>query len=143
MRSSRARRQQQLANRDLLARSLENLNEEIKRKTQELFDIARERGQAVGTGPIMQELELKRLDRIESEILRLESEAAGSAKNETDRRKSLEDRITELHKRQAELEARIKANRREISRFGTAAEGAGGTSTDRQRNDGEGGRSGY
>ena len=40
-------RQRRLANRDLLARNLENLNKEIKRKLEEYLDIARETGKFV------------------------------------------------------------------------------------------------
>lgn len=101
--------QLRLAGRDLLARSLEDLKEEIAEKWEEYLDIARESDRLEsGSGQIRQELDIRRLDRIETELLRLEieqleAEMTGNSNN----RKSIETRIEQLRERQSELEKRI------------------------------------
>jgi hypothetical protein len=93
-------RQRRLSTRDLLARNLQNLNEEIKRSLDEYNDIARESGKTEsGSAKISQQLGIKSLDRIEDELIRLESEAA----SDPAKAKTLEQRISQLHERQAEL----------------------------------------
>ncbi len=104
-----AERQRRLTDRDLLARSLENLNLEIARKLEKYSDIAREADALEsGRGRMLQELDLKRLDRVETELMRLENEqlqtaSAGGSESNT----PLEQRIGQLRERQAELEKKI------------------------------------
>ena len=102
-------RQKQLMTRDLLARSLKKLNEELSRKMQDYYDIARESGAGEsGSGQVMREIEMKRLDRIEAELLRLENdhlelETSGRSGNT----KFYAQRIAELSNRRDELEKKI------------------------------------
>jgi hypothetical protein len=101
-------RQRQYSSRDLLARGLENLNSEIKRKMEDYLDIARETGStASGSGRLMQELDMKRLDRVEDEIARLENQLASVSEGNGANTKSIEQRLSELHKRQEELEKKL------------------------------------
>ena len=98
-----------LAGRDLLARSLQSLDDEIARKHEHYLDIAREADRLEsGSGQVLQELDLKRLDRIETELMRLEyeqlqAENSGGSENA----KAIEKRIEQLRQRQAELEKNI------------------------------------
>ncbi len=98
-----------LAERDMLERSLQNLNAEIKRKYEDYLDIAKSMGRPDGdSGGIQQQLNLKRLDRIDDELTQLERdqlkiETGGEAKDS----KFIKQRIEQLHKRQAELEKTI------------------------------------
>jgi len=93
----------------LLARSLESLKKEIERNFEEYLDIAREAGHVEsGSGQVMQELDMKRLDRVETELMRLESElvqveAGDGSENGT----AIETRIGQLRERQAELEKKL------------------------------------
>jgi hypothetical protein len=109
-------KQRRLNDRDMLARNLEKLNQEIAQKMEEFSDIARESGRTEsGSGQVLQQIDLKRLDRIETELLRLESkqlelETSGESGNP----KFFEQRIDQLRERQAELEKRI-ASRSENS----------------------------
>ena len=102
-------KQRSLASRDLLARSLESLKKEIERNFEEYLDIAREAGHVEsGSGQVMQELDMKRLDRVETELMRLESElvqveAGDGSENGT----AIETRIGQLRERQAELERKL------------------------------------
>jgi hypothetical protein len=101
-------RQRQFSSRDLLARSLDNLNNEIKRKMEDYLDIARESGSSEsGGGRMLQELDMKRLDRVEDEIARLEGQLAGSSEGNGANSKSIEQRLSALHKRQEELEKKL------------------------------------
>jgi uncharacterized coiled-coil protein SlyX len=106
--------------RDALARSLKKLRDEIKLKTDEHFALARELGAAEldGRARVMQDLDVKRLDRIETELLRLEDEQLAAkvyaeqqkgeiSPKERARLPYYEQRIADLSKRQAELEERI------------------------------------
>jgi hypothetical protein len=102
-------KQHRLASRDLLARSLENLNQEVGRDYQEYLDVAHEVGHAEsGSGKVLQELDLKRLDRIETELMRLEK-----AQNElqdggdSGSLAVIERRIAQLQNCQGELEKQI------------------------------------
>jgi hypothetical protein len=108
-------RQRRLTSRDLLARNLENLNGEIQKKFEIYLDIARESDRVEsGSGQVMQDLDMKRLDRIEAELLRLENEVVeAQAKSDDGRLKPLELRIEELSKRQAELEKKVLVRREE------------------------------
>ena len=70
-----------LSSRDLLARSLENLNNEIKRKMDDSpTSLANRARLESGSGQMLQELDVKRLDRIEDEFMRLESQLAAVQK---------------------------------------------------------------
>lgn len=102
-------RQRRLGTRDMLARNLEDLNHEIKHKLDQYLDIARESGGVEsGSGQVLQELDLKRLDRIETELMRLEGEQVeAQTGSQADKLKSLEARIEQLHKRQEELQKTI------------------------------------
>ena len=103
--------QQRLSTRDLLAQTVSKLNEELTDKMQTYLDMAKEMGKVEsGGGRVAQEIDLKRLDRIETELMRLENallelETSGQAGNT----KFYEQRIAELRKRQAELEQSILA----------------------------------
>jgi hypothetical protein len=109
-------KQLRLATRDLLARSLENLNKEIERKYQVYLDIARESGRADrGSAPVLQQLDLRRLDRIENELMRLENtqnelqDGGDSASLDVVVR-----RIEQLRARQEQLQSQI-VSRVEVS----------------------------
>jgi hypothetical protein len=103
--------QRRLNTRDLLAQTLKKLNEELTDKMQLYYDMAKEMGKLEdGGGRVAQEIDLKRLDRIESELMRLENgllelETSGQAGN----RKFYQQRIDELNKRRNELEDSILA----------------------------------
>jgi hypothetical protein len=90
-------RQRRLAMRDLLARNLENLNKDVKRKLDEYLDIARETGKFIGgDGELLQQIAAKQLDRIEDEIIRLESSLAVDVRNEDAKREAIEKRVKQL-----------------------------------------------
>jgi myosin heavy subunit len=108
-------RQERLVARDLLSRSLDNLNSEIKRKLDEYLDIARESGKVeVSNGSILQSVDQKRLDRVEDELMRLENQLAIDVKDSKDKAKLIEQRVTQLRKSRDELYATI-AKHSEIS----------------------------
>jgi hypothetical protein len=66
--------QRKLTIHDILERSLQNLNAEIKRKYEDYLDIAKGIGKADGSNDIRQQLNMKRMDRIDDEITQLERE---------------------------------------------------------------------
>lgn len=112
--------QRQLVVRDALQRSFSNLSDEIREKSDMTHALSRDIGFADtdGKARVMQDLDLKRIDRIETELLRLEDEQLAAkvyAEQEGNKispkeRAQLtfyEKRIEELSKRQAELESRI------------------------------------
>jgi hypothetical protein len=102
------RRQRALSSRDLLARSLENLNTEIKRKMEDFLDIARESGSTEGgSGRMLQELGMKRLDRVEDDIARLENQRVSRSEGDGVKSKAIEQRLAALHRRQDELEKKL------------------------------------
>ena len=108
----RARR---LGDHDLLARNLEQLNSDIKRKMDEYLDISREAGRLDGgSGQVLQQLDVKRFDRIDDELIRLESSIATGESADAAKKKSIEERIKQLQDRQAGLEKEL-AKRAEIS----------------------------
>jgi hypothetical protein len=108
-------KQRRLAQRDLLARSLENLKHEIVEQWDEFLDIARESGRPEGgAGKVRQELDIGRLDRIEKDILRLEEERLKADRENTSMVEALDTRIAQLRARQSELEKLI-TKRGEIS----------------------------
>jgi hypothetical protein len=107
-----AERQRRLTIRDMVAKSLENLQMELKRKSEDYLDIARGMNRPNGTGddPLTQ-INSKRLDRIDGEIMRLEGE---QLKNETAGEKQdaafLAKRLEQLRKQKSELEKTIQAS---------------------------------
>jgi hypothetical protein len=102
-------KQRSLARRDLLARGLEVLQDEIKRKWEEFLDIARESGRPEGgVGKVQQDLDIRRFDRIDKDLLRLEEERLKADGGDTDALEALETRIAQLRARQSELEKLIK-----------------------------------
>jgi polysaccharide biosynthesis transport protein len=98
-------RQERLVTRDLLSRSLGNVNGEIKRKLDEYLDIARESGrQEAGSGQVLQQLDTKRLDRVENQLMQLENQLTMEPKKDQQKGKLIETRISQLKSRQTELE---------------------------------------
>ena len=67
-------RARKLNQHDMLERSLENLNAEIKRKSEDYLDIAKGMGKTEGGNDIQQQLDMKRMDRIDEELAQLERE---------------------------------------------------------------------
>jgi beta-lactamase regulating signal transducer with metallopeptidase domain len=104
-----ADRQRQLSASDLLARSYEKLKNEIRAKTEDYQEIAREAGHVESAvGQVAQQIDIRRLERIEDELMRLENnfvelQTSGKEGNV----KFFEERIAQLSKRQEELEQRI------------------------------------
>jgi hypothetical protein len=108
----RARR---LNDRDLLARNLEQLNSNIHRKMDDYLDISREAGRLDdGSGQVLQQLDMKRFDRVDDELMRLESSLAAGENADAAKKKSIEERIKQLKDRQAGL-AKELAKRAEKS----------------------------
>jgi len=98
-------RQRMLSRRDLLDRNVSNLREEIKRKTDEFLDIAREAGKLEdGGAQVRQQIEMKRLDRIDDELIRLESEQAGNVDGNSAKSKAMDGRIKQLRAELASLQ---------------------------------------
>jgi len=108
------------AARDSLARSLNKLNHELSAKMEEYNALSNELGtadQVGGNGQVRQQLDIKRLERIETELMRLEEQQLRaelradldqeSTPEQAVERKFYETRIPQLSKRQAELEERI------------------------------------
>jgi hypothetical protein len=106
--------------RDAVHHSYAKLSEEITGKLEEQLALAEELGAADqdGKSRILQELDVKRLDRIEVELLRLEDEqlaaqtyaeelGADVQPKESAKLKFYKQRIADLTKRQNELEERI------------------------------------
>jgi hypothetical protein len=101
--------------RDMVERSLQNLNSEIKRKYEDFLDIAKGMGKPNGENDFQRQLDLKRMDRIDEELAQLERdklkvEIGGNSKES----KFVETRIEQLKKRQNELEKAVQ-NRNEKS----------------------------
>jgi len=95
-------KQRQLNMHDMLDRSLQNLNADLKRKYEDYLDIAKGMGRSDVS--IQQQLYMKRLERVEHELMQLEgqqlrAQLSGDAKES----KFAEERIEQLTKRQAEL----------------------------------------
>jgi hypothetical protein len=114
--------QRQLVVRDALQRSFTNLGDEIRNKTDSLNALARDLGAAEtdGKARVMQDLDLKRIERIETELLRLEDEQLAAkvyaeqkdvtlSPKERAQLVFFDKRIEELSKRQTEFEERIVA----------------------------------
>jgi beta-lactamase regulating signal transducer with metallopeptidase domain len=98
--------------REMLARTLQKLENELKEKMDEFYAIAKELEAAddSGSGQLMQQLDLRRLDRVETELMRLEDDMLKAEVN-GDREKQvtyLQRRIETLHERQEELEEKLR-----------------------------------
>jgi succinoglycan biosynthesis transport protein ExoP len=95
---------------DMMERSLQNLNGEVKRKYEDYLDIAKGMGKTTGDGTdIEQQLNMKRIDRIEDEIAQLERdkikmETGGDNKDE----KFVAKRLEMLAKQKEELAREIQ-----------------------------------
>ncbi len=117
-----SQRRRTVEQRDVLARALDSLKKELNRKSQMAHDLAIELGSAAhgGVGQVQLQVALKRLDRIETELMKLENEqlAAQLKVEETadattamkTKLKFYEQRIAQLRKRQDELEQQIRAS---------------------------------
>lgn len=101
-------RQRLLARRDALALAIENLNKEMQNKWDVYMDIARESGRETGLGNVLLNLDLKRLDRIDDELMQLENQAVSLDNGQAGERPSLEKRIASLRQQQKELEKQIE-----------------------------------
>jgi myosin heavy subunit len=105
-------RQRKLTIRDMVAKSLESLNHEFKRKAEDYLDIAKGLNKSTGSGgDPLDQINTKRLNRIDGELMRLEGE---QLKNETAGEKQdatyLAKRLDQLRKQKEELEKTIRAN---------------------------------
>jgi beta-lactamase regulating signal transducer with metallopeptidase domain len=102
-------KQRQLSAHDLLAQSYKKLRDEIRMKTEDYQDMSRAGGLVEsGAGQVAQQLDIRRLERIEEELMRLENDfvelqTSGKEGNV----KFFEQRIAQLSKRQEELEQKI------------------------------------
>jgi hypothetical protein len=97
-------RQRELGNRDLLASTLDKLNQESRKKSEDLADIAREMNQAGSmAGDAMQKVLLRRFDRLEAEILRLEDEQMRKSAGDEAIPEFYEKRLAQLRDRQDEV----------------------------------------
>jgi uncharacterized protein involved in exopolysaccharide biosynthesis len=105
-----------LKQKDMLERSLQNLNAEIKRKYEDYIDIAKGMGRASGDNDPEMEFDIKRMDRIDEELTQLDREQlrisiGGDSKDS----KFVGARIDQLRKRQDELLTTIrKRNERSV-----------------------------
>lgn len=99
-----AERQQHLSIRDLQHRNLNDLNREIKEKLNTYLDIARESDHAVSEDDIQLKTILRKFDRIDAEILRIESaEALSTTRDTGEHAKNVQEWLAQLRKRQADL----------------------------------------
>jgi hypothetical protein len=94
----------QLSQHDMVERSLQSLNSEIKRKFEDYIDIAKGMGQPGGDNDPEMQIDMKRMDRIDEELAQLEREqiriATGADGKDS---KFVEARMTQLRKGQNEL----------------------------------------
>jgi beta-lactamase regulating signal transducer with metallopeptidase domain len=104
-------KQRQLSASDLLAKSYKKLRDEIRMKTEDYQDMSRAGGLAEsGAGQVAQQLDIRRLERIEDELMRLENDLVElQTSGKEGNVKFFEERIAQLSKRQEELEKRIIA----------------------------------
>jgi hypothetical protein len=102
-------RQRQLAISDLLARSLKKLQDEITRNMEDYQEISSAGGLAdSAAGQVEQQLDIRRLERVEEQIMRLENDLVElQTGGKEGNAKFYEERIRQLSKRQQELEQRI------------------------------------
>ena len=102
--------------RDMLERSLQNLNAEIKRKYEDYLDIAKGMGKPTDGNDFHRQLDLKRMDRMDEELAQLERDKlkmdiGGDSKES----KFVDARMTQLLKRQNELEKEVlKRNEKSV-----------------------------
>jgi hypothetical protein len=94
---------------DMLERSLQNLQGEIKRKSEDYLDIAKGMGRATDGDDFHRQLDLKRMVRMDEELAQLERdklkmEIGGDSKES----KFVDARIAQLQKRQAVLEKEVQ-----------------------------------
>jgi beta-lactamase regulating signal transducer with metallopeptidase domain len=101
--------QRRLGASDLLAKSYEKLQKEIRVKTEDYQDMSRGADLAEsGAGQVAQQLDIRRLERVEEELMRLENDFVElQTSGKTGNTKFFEERIAQLSKRQEELERRI------------------------------------
>ncbi len=102
-------KQRQLGASDLLAANYRKLRDEIRGKMEDYRELSRSAGLAEsGAGQVAQQLDIRRLERIEEELMRLENDFVElQTSGKTGNVKFFEQRIAQLSKRQAELEQRI------------------------------------
>jgi hypothetical protein len=104
-----AEKSRKLTQRDMVERGLRNLNDEIKHKYEDYLDIAKGMGKAEGSNDIQQQLDIKRMDRIDEELAQLEREQLKTETNgDAKESKFVVARIAQLRKRQDELEKDIQ-----------------------------------
>jgi hypothetical protein len=99
-----AERARLLSQHDMLERSLQNINSEIKRKFEDYLDIAKGMDRTEGSNEMQRQLDMKRMERIDGELAQLEREqlrieTGGDGKDS----KFVSARMTQLTKRQNEL----------------------------------------
>jgi succinoglycan biosynthesis transport protein ExoP len=95
--------------RDMMERTLQNLNGDIKRKLEDYLDIAKGMDKPTGEKDFRTQLDLKRMDRIDEELAQLDRdklkmEISSNSKDS----KFVDARIEQLKKRQNELEKTIQ-----------------------------------
>ena len=90
--------------RDMLERSLQNLNAEIKRKYEDYFELGKALGKSDGSMSIEQQISMKRLDRVDSELDELErAKLKLGSDAESAESKFTTQRIEQLSKRKEQL----------------------------------------
>lgn len=101
-------RQRSIGKRDLLQRNLNDLNKEIKDKLNEYLDIASNVDIAISNDDVKQKTILRQLDRIDAEILRIEStQALATSKDADEHVKKVEEWLAQLQKRRSDLAKQI------------------------------------
>ena len=117
-----SQRQRMLDQRDAVAKALARLNDDLSRKSEAAHDLAIELGSAAhsGVGEVQLQISLKRLDRIETELMKLENEQLAAQLEVDDtgdastamktKLKFYEQRIAQLRNRQDELEQQIRTS---------------------------------
>jgi beta-lactamase regulating signal transducer with metallopeptidase domain len=102
-------KQRQLSASDLLAKNYKTLTDEIRRKMEDYQQIVREAGRVEsGAGQVAQQLDIRRLERVEEELMRLESNFVElQTSGKTGNTKFFEERIAQLSKRRDQLEQKI------------------------------------
>jgi myosin heavy subunit len=101
-------RQRLFARRDAIALAIDRLNHEMQDDWEVYMDIARETGRDSGAGNVLLNVDLKRLGRIDDELMQLESRAVSTESGQAAQRTSLEKRIAGLRQQQKELEKQIE-----------------------------------
>jgi hypothetical protein len=103
-------RQRQAGTHDLLARAYKKLQEEMRRNMEDYQEIARGAGDLADSGPgqVAQQLDIRRLERVEEELMRLENDFVElQTSGKTGNPKFYEQRIEQLSQRQEELVKQI------------------------------------